>query len=99
MTRGVSRCRGSGKGRHVHTNKNGGAEHGRPAASERPVEHNGEGLVGDDVAQEQCHQDPVLALLEQLEHLGRVLALGALARRGEDLEIDLVLAHQAVMSC
>jgi hypothetical protein len=81
---------------HKHTNEYGGAENSRPTPAERPVEHDGEGLVGNDVAQEQCNQNPVLALLEEFEDLGGILALGALARRSEDLKVDLVLSHQSV---
>jgi hypothetical protein len=79
-----------------HTNEYGGAENSGPSAPERPVEHNGECLIGDDVAQEKCDQNPVLALLEEFEDLCGILAFGALARRSKDLKIDLVLAHQPV---
>ena len=81
---------------HKHTNEYGGAENGRPSPAERPVEHDGECLVGDDVTQQQCNQNPVLALLEELKDFGGILTLGALARRSEDLEVDLVLSHQSV---
>ena len=87
---------GMSGGESKHTNEHGGAEHGGPAPSERPVEHNGKGLVGDNIAQKQRHQNPVLALVKQPQDLGRVLALGALARVGDDLQIDLILAHQAM---
>jgi len=78
-------------------NEDGGANNGRPASTQRAVEDNGQRLVGDDVAEEERHQDPVLAALQQSQNAGGVVALVRLARLGEDLEIDFVLAHEAVV--
>jgi hypothetical protein len=79
---------------YVHTNKDGRTDDGRPATAEGAIENNGECFVGDDVAQEQGDKDPVLAALEQLEHLLRIFALAAITGMGEDLQVDFVLAHQ-----
>lgn len=76
------------------TNKNGGAEDGGPASAQGPVEHNGQGLVGDDIAQEQRDEDPMLSVLEETQHLLGRLAFVRLARGRQHLEVDLVLAHQ-----
>lgn len=79
----------------MRTNKYSGTNDCRPASTEGPVEHDGQRFVGDDVTQQQRDQDPMLAALEQLEHLFRVFALVFLARRSKDLEVDFVLAHEA----
>lgn len=76
------------------TDQDGGAQNGRPATPKRPVEHDGKGLVGDDIAQQQRDKDPMLAFLQQTKDLGGVFALGALARRCDDLEVDFVLSHE-----
>lgn len=64
----------------ARTNEDRGADNGRPSSAEGPVQDYRKGFVGNDVTQEKRYQDPVLASLEQLQHLGRVLALVLLAR-------------------
>jgi hypothetical protein len=76
------------------TNENGRAEDGGPAPAQRPVEHNGQGFVGDDIAQEQRDEDPVLPVLEETQHLLGRLAFVRLARGRQHLEVDFILAHQ-----
>lgn len=77
------------------TNQDGTADDGRPASSKRSVEHNRQCLVCDDVAEQQGDENPVLALLEEAKHAGGVFLLRTVARGSKDLEIDLVLAHEA----
>jgi hypothetical protein len=93
MTRRVSVAGAEQAGTQC-TNEDGGAENGGPASAQGPVEDDGQGLVGDDVAQEQRDEHPVLAVLQQPQHLLGGAALVGLARRGQDLEVDLVLSHQ-----
>jgi hypothetical protein len=67
------------------TNEYRGAKDSRPASTQRPVEHDGESFVGDDVAKEKGHQHPMFAALEQAQHPRRVLALVGLARLSKHL--------------
>jgi hypothetical protein len=80
----------------VRTNEDRGTNNGWPASSQGPVENNGQSFVGDDVAEEQCDQDPVLAALEEPQHPRGILALVGFARVGEDFEVDFVLSHEPV---
>lgn len=80
-----------------HTNEYRGADNGWPASTERPVEHYRQCFVGDDVAQEQCDQDPMLAALEESQHARRILALVSFARVGKYLKIDFILAHKTMV--
>lgn len=79
-----------------HTNEYRGADNGWPASTERSVEHYRQRFVGDDVAQEQCDQDPMLAALEESQHARRILALVSFARMSKHLEVNFILTHKTV---
>jgi hypothetical protein len=76
------------------TNEYRGAQNGGPASSQGAVEHNGQGFVGDDIAEEQRHEHPMFAAVEESQHARCVLALRGFARVRQNLEVDFVLAHK-----
>lgn len=67
---------------------------GSDTTAKTAVEHHGQGLVDNDIAQQQGDQDPMFSLLEKLENPLGVLLLGIGGVLGDDLEVDAVLAHQ-----
>jgi hypothetical protein len=76
------------------TNEHRRAQHGGPASAQGAVEHDGQGFVGDDIAEEQRDEHPVLAALQKPQHTRGILALGGLARVRQNLEVDFVLPHE-----
>ena len=78
----------------MHTNQDGTAQHSRPATTERAIQHNGQSFVGNDVAEQQCDKDPMLALLQQAQDFGSTLLLASLARGSDNLQVDFILAHE-----
>lgn len=75
----------------IRTNQNSTAQDGGPASSQRTIKHNGQSLVGDDIAQQQSHKDPMLPPVEQSQNFGGMLHLGPFPRCFDDLQVDLIL--------
>jgi hypothetical protein len=78
----------------IYTNQDGTAQHSRPATAQGAIEHDGQSFVGDDVAEQQCDENPMLALLQQAQDSGSALLLAALARGCDNLQVDFILAHE-----
>jgi hypothetical protein len=79
----------------MHTNQYRTAEYSRPSSSQRTVEHNGKRFVDDDIAQQQCDQDPMLSLLQQVVNLLRVPLFFSFAGGSYHLEVNTILPHQS----
>ena len=79
------------------TDQDSAADYSSDASAETAVEHDGERLVDDDVGEEKRDEDPVLALVQQIENLAG--AFPAEMRFVDvvlqDFEIDAVLAHES----
>lgn len=78
------------------TNEHGTPDDGRNATTERSVQHDGQGLIDNDIGQQQCHQDPMLALIQQIQHPPRVLVLRLVRIALDNLQVNAVLSHQAM---
>lgn len=79
----------------MFTNQDSGSNDGSDASTETAVEHDGQGLVHDDVAKEQGDQNPMLSFLKQLEDPLGIPLLGIVWIFGDNLEIYAVLAHES----
>lgn len=77
-----------------HTNEDCATDYSGHTAAEAPVEDNRERLVDDDIGEKKCDQHPVLSLVEQIEDALSVLTLWLFGIGREDLQVDLVLAHE-----
>jgi hypothetical protein len=53
----------------VLTNENGTAKDSRPTPTEGAIEHNGERLVNNNIAEQKCDKNPVFPFLQQLIYL------------------------------
>lgn len=80
--------------RGLSTDQDSTANDGCDAAAERPVQHNGQRLVDNDIAQQQRHENPMLSLVQQVQHSPRVLVLRLGRIALQDLQVNAVLSHQ-----
>lgn len=81
--------------RSVLTNQNSGSNDSCHASTKTTVEHNRQCLVHNDVAEQQCNQNPVLSLLQELENSFGISLLRVVRILGDNLQIDTVLTHQS----
>lgn len=77
------------------TNQDSGSNDSSHASTKTAVKHDGQRLVHNDVAEEQCDQNPMFSLLQKLEDSFGVPLLRVVGVFGDDLQIYAVLAHQS----
>jgi hypothetical protein len=78
------------------TNQHRTTQYCRPSitAAQRPVQNDGQSLVGDDIAKDPSDQHPVLPSFQKSEDSASVPSLSSLARCRNNPRMDRVLAHE-----
>ena len=74
-----------------HTDQNSTPQNSRPASSERTIDNDGQGFVGDNIAQKECNQYPVLSLFNQMKHACSIFSFSNVSWGFDNLQIDLIL--------